>query len=409
MLKFNKAQIARRFHEKPLLLEPSSMSFLSALASAETAVTEMAYVTSSSDLGQGRPYRMAQGIAFLPIDGVLVHRMDAHIEGWFTGYDYIQSVYSKAIDDPEVKAIVLDISSPGGEVPGAFETANVIAAGRSKKPVYAVVDGYAYSAGYALAAAADKIFVSETGGVGSVGVVTMHVDYSQQLAEQGIKVTYIYAGAHKVDGNPYQALSDSARASIQARIEGSYNVFVSSVANNRRMSPDAVRATEAGLFSGPAAKQAGFADAILSPREAVLVILGELSGSRSTVSGGVMNSIAETAEAPETIQSASDAVDEKALERQRISAIIGGDDAAGREDLAHHLAFDTDVSVEVAKSILAKAPKAEQRVDAGVAFDAAMVNSGNPDVGAGDSMEASEIPAHKKILAAYFLAAGIKH
>lgn len=410
MLTFNKAQIARRFHEKPLLLEPSSMSFLSALGSAESAVVEMAYVTSRSDLGKGRPYKLAQGLAFLPIDGVLVHRMDVHIEGMFTGYDYIQSVFSQAIDDPEVEAVVLDISSPGGEVAGAFETASLIAAGRKKKPIYAVVDGYAYSAGYALAAAADKIFVSETGGVGSVGVVTMHVDYSQQLAEQGIKVTYIYAGAHKVDANPYQELSEKARTAIQSRIEASYEVFVSSVATNRRMSPDAVRATEAGLFAGPAAKQVGFADAILSPREAVLVILGELSGSRSIVSGGVMNSTPETAEAPDTAHAADAVVDQKTLERQRISAILGCEDAQGREELANHLAFETDFSAEAAKILLAKSPKAEQaQADTGAAFDAAMVGSGNPDVGAGDSASESEVPAHKRILAAYFLAAGIKH
>lgn len=413
MLKFNRAQIAKRFDQKPLLLEPTSMSFLSALASAENAVTEMAYVTSRSDLGQGRPYQVAQGLAFVPVSGVLAHRMDAHIEGLFTGYDFIQSTFSRAMADPDVKAVVLDVSSPGGEVHGAFETADMIAAARGKKPIYAVVDGYAYSAGYAIASAADKIFVAETGGVGSVGVVTMHVDYSQQLAEDGIKVTYIYAGAHKIDGNPYQELSDSARKGIESRIEDSYNVFVSAVARNRRMSPDAVRSTEAALFAGPAAKEVGFADAVLAPREAVLAILGELSGSRrSTKRGSPMD--VENAQAPDANQAAAvEAVDHKALERQRIQAIVGSEAADGRADLANHLAFETELSAEAAVAILSKSPKAVQveqaAADLGAAFDAAMVGSGNPNVGAGDSMSTEEVPVHRRILAAYSLATGNKH
>jgi signal peptide peptidase SppA len=416
MLRFNQAQIAKRFSDTPVLLQPGSVNLLAALASAESAVKEMAYVTSQSDLGNGRPYRVAQGLAFIPVSGITVHRMDAHIEGWFTGYDFIQASFARAMQDPDVKAVILDISSPGGEVHGAFETADMIAQARGTKPIYAVVDGYAYSAGYALASAADKIFVAQTGGLGSVGVVTMHVDMSGALEQAGISVEYIYAGSHKVDGNPYQALSESARTSIKSRIEESYNVFVSTVATNRGMSPDAVRATEAAFFSGPAAKQVGFADAIMSPREAVLAILGELSGSRSTNAGGSkMEHEADNAQAPDTAAQAAAVTEDKKSERVRIAAITTSDEAKGREDLASHLAFETDMDAEAAKLVLAKAPKvAEQAAEANgaAAFNAAMLASGNPNVGGGDAAAGQgtdEVPAHKRILANYALATGSKH
>ena len=133
----------------------------------------------------------------------------------------------------------------------------------------------AYSAGYSIASAADRIVVSRTGGVGSIGgVVTSHTDRSAALAAAGLKITFIHAGKHKVDGNAAEPLSSGARARIQARIDGLMAIFVAAVVRNRSLSEEAVRATEALTFTATAAVENGLADEIGSLDEAVSAFVG---------------------------------------------------------------------------------------------------------------------------------------
>lgn len=418
MIKLNGAQMLRRFADRPVLVDPLANNFVEAFRAAEEAANEFCYLTSSSDIGGGRPYRVTNGLAFIPVNGMLLHKLDLHIDGWLTGYEFIESSFNRAMRDPDVKAVVFDVSSHGGEVHGAFETADAIFAARGEKPTYAIVDGYAHSAGFAIASAAEKIFMPKTGSVGSVGVVTMHVNYSQALKNNGIEVTYIYAGEHKVDGNPYQALSEAARSRIQQRIEKSYEVFVASVARNRGMNPDDVKATQAGVFSGDEALEIGFADAVMSPREAMAAILSELTGSRSTKQQGAMKmataDLTAEAAAPEATQAPAAASADSAVvsERQRISAILQSAEAEGREELANHLAFESDMSAESAVKMLSKAPKAEAKKESAAAdysrFDAAMSTTA-PAVGA-DAGEPTkqEASVSSRILDSYYKASGIK-
>lgn len=434
---FSKAQAIKRFSDKPVLLDPTALSVIEALSAAEEATNEFCYVTSQSDVGGGRPYRVQQGVAFVPVSGMLLHKLDLHIDGWLTGYAYIENSVRKAMEDSEVKAVALEVSSHGGEVHGAFETTDAIFEMRGTKPIYAIIDGYAHSGGYTLASAADKIFLSKTGSAGSIGVVTMHVSYSEYLKRDGIEVTYIYAGEHKVDGNPYQPLGKDARNRIQARIEKSYDVFVNSVARNRDMSPDAVRATKAGIFSGSEAVELGLADAVLSPREAVQAILSELSGSRplKTTGGKVMAGNQTTApeaaapvatqeatqaqaaqEAAQTAQETTQKADNVQTERQRISAILTSEEAKGREALANYFALETDMSSEAAIIALSKAAKenvSSANTDVSAAFDKLMTSSGNPEVGGGtvSSQQCEDDDAAKtqRILKTYSMVTGVKH
>ncbi|MCP4541392.1 MAG: S49 family peptidase, partial [Chloroflexi bacterium] len=165
--------------------------------------------------------------------------------------------------------IILDVDSYGGEVAGCFDACDVVMAARQQKPVWAICTEFAYSAAYALASQADQVIMPRTGGVGSIGVVVMHVDFSQELAARGITVTMIHAGARKIDGNPYQPLPDDVRETIQEEVEATRLLFAQIVARGRNLDVEAILATEADCCRAQDALALGLADAVLSPDEAV--------------------------------------------------------------------------------------------------------------------------------------------
>ncbi|WP_064577187.1 S49 family peptidase [Cupriavidus gilardii] len=227
-----------------------------------------------------------RGVGVLDVSGTLVHRassMDA-MSG-LTSYAQLSAHFASMVNDPDVGHIVLSINSPGGSVNGAFDFTDEVFRARGVKPITAIVDDRAYSAAYAIASAADEIIVSRTGGVGSIGVVAAHMDRSALNERAGVKVTYIHAGARKVDGNPDAPLSDDARATLQAEVDRIYGLFVETVARNRGLSTDAVRGTEAGTFMGSAGATAGLADKVMAPRDALREIVARYQPAPTASTG----------------------------------------------------------------------------------------------------------------------------
>jgi ClpP class serine protease len=151
--------------------------------------------------GSGRPARGQSGaIAVLPISGTLVHRtggMDT-MSG-LQSYDDVRGMLRTAMADREVAGIVLDADSPGGEVAGLADSADEIRAATARKPILTVADDHAFSAAYWLASAASKVFVIQTGGVGSIGIIAMHLDRSGFDQKAGLAYTPVFAGAQKND------------------------------------------------------------------------------------------------------------------------------------------------------------------------------------------------------------------
>lgn len=222
-------------------------------------------------------YDLVGGVAIIPVSGTLVQRSGSlRPYSGMTGYDGIRQNFLMALADPDVRAVVLDIDSPGGEVAGCFDLADAIYAARGQKPIHAILSESAYSAAYALASAADRVSVPRTGGTGSVGVICMHVDFSAALEKAGIAVTLIRYGARKADGNQFEPLSDPAMARFQADIDGMGELFVATVARNRGLPLGQVRATEAGTYLGAAGVDIGFADAVRAPDEAFRELLAQL-------------------------------------------------------------------------------------------------------------------------------------
>lgn len=338
-----------------------------------------------------KPFAFSNGIAVIPVHGSLINRFGASW-GSVTGYNFIRAQMNAALVDDDVTGIVLDVNSYGGECAGCFELADDIFEMRGKKPIMAMVDSNAYSAAYAIASAADKIVLTPTGGAGSIGVVAMHVNLGPALEKMGVEVSFIYAGKHKVDGNPYEGLSDDVRADIQRGVDRSYDRFVSTVARNRGLDAQVVRDTEARTYRAEDAQDLGLIDAVASPSKAVSAFFNELQGSDDEQEMKMDKDDTAAAPAVQAQASAEGADQARSTERARISAILNCEEAKGNESLANHLAFATQLSVDEAKGMLsaskpaaAAQPAAQPAQPAATqpnAFKQAMDADQHPNLGA---------------------------
>jgi signal peptide peptidase SppA len=257
----NLPHLASRLYGTPLLLARAKLDVILSVLGERVNWPESDLAVPSI---QKRPSIDAPvGIAVIPVVGSLVRRtLGLDPASGFTSYAEIAGMVDAALSDPSVEGIVLDIDSPGGEAGGVFELGERIRAADAIKPVWAVSADSAFSAAYAIGCSASRLMVSRTGGVGSIGVIAMHVDQTARDAQQGYRYTPITAGDHKNDFSPHEKLGPEAHARLQAEVDRLYSMFVDHVAAMRKLDADAVRATEAGIYFGMDAVTAGLADAV---------------------------------------------------------------------------------------------------------------------------------------------------
>ncbi|NDU92296.1 MAG: S49 family peptidase, partial [Ferrovum sp.] len=161
--------------------------------------------------------------------GVLTQRgnmVDALSGPGSTSTQMFTAALQDALADETVGQILIDIDSPGGSVYGVAELASEILNARSQKPVVAIANSLAASAAYWVGSAATEFYCTPGGEVGSIGVWQAHEDISGALLYEGIDVTLISAGKYKVEGNPYEPLTEEATAFLQSRVDEYYSVFV---------------------------------------------------------------------------------------------------------------------------------------------------------------------------------------
>lgn len=287
----NYPHLAQRLFNTPLAILPSKGEMVMAaladrfgiakLFRADGMQVQLGAWSEDEEFGGAaespRGYDIVRGVAVIPVTGTLVAKLGTlRPYSGMTGYDGLRANFSMAIDDPKVKAIVLDIDSPGGEVSGCFDLVDAIHSQRGVKPVWSILSDSAYSAAYAIASASDRIIVPRTGGTGSVGVICMAVEFSKALTTAGITVTIFQYGDRKADGNEYTPLEEAARKRFQADIDEMGDLFVSTVARNRNISKASVRGTQATTFLGAKGVEIGFADAVMAPDEAFRSLLEQL-------------------------------------------------------------------------------------------------------------------------------------
>lgn len=314
--------------------------------------------------GDARPYRIEQGIAVISITGTLVHKF-GYMKPFcgMTGYDGIVRSMRIAMSDPDVKGVLLDIDSPGGEVSGAFDTADLIARMGKIKPVWALAGDTATSAAYLLASACSRRLITQTGTVGSIGVVVAHRSLEKKLENEGVVVTLIHAGAHKVDGNPYEALPEDVRRDVQARIDETRMMFADKVSASVGMPRKTVLATEARTYDGEEAVRMGLADEVVNYEDAVSTLSafiekkGGLMKPENTMAQATAENVVPGTTADHQANTAEMAA---AQERERIMGILSCDEAKGREALAQALAATPGMSADAARTILLASPVAAQ-------------------------------------------------
>ncbi len=269
--------LAARLFGVPLAIHRPKLDVILSVLGARIGLADLAAPVGYTPAARA-PGPPSGKVAVIPIHGTLVRRTSGiEAESGLASYTGIAEQLDAALASPEIAAILLDIDSPGGESGGVFDLADRIRAASEVKPVWAVANDMAFSAAYALASAATRVFVARTGGVGSIGVIAMHVDQSVKDAHDGVRYTAVFAGERKNDLNPHEPISNEAHAVLKAEVDRIYDLFVETVARHRGLDADAVRATEAGLFFGPDAVATGLADAVGSLDDALTQLTQSLS------------------------------------------------------------------------------------------------------------------------------------
>jgi signal peptide peptidase SppA len=281
--------ILQRVFNTPLVLRPEKAEMVRlALAERIGVADPSRFAIFDEDeramtLGGGRRverrgYDVIDNIAIIPICGTLVQKL-GQARPWcgMLGYDSIRYNFNTALEDEEVDGILLDIDSPGGEVAGCFDLADAMLAARGTKPVWAHCNEQMCSGAFAVGCTADRIISAGTGVSGSIGVVWMHVDWSQFNADHGLNVTYITRGKRKIDGNPDQPLSDEAAAIIGAQIDAVGERFEALVGRARNIDPKAVLDLQAGVFMGKEANKNRLVDEIMPIDQAFAAFRQELN------------------------------------------------------------------------------------------------------------------------------------
>ncbi|TVR06636.1 MAG: S49 family peptidase [Salinarimonadaceae bacterium] len=356
----------------PWAMLPEWISRVHTIASREHETSpEALEAYRGMSLARAEKATRRDGVAIISMIGPMFRRanMMTEISG-ATSYDIIRRDLQAAVDDPSVKAILLNIDSPGGQANGTDELAKAIFDVRGKKPITAYIGGTGASAAYWLAAAADEIVISDSAILGSIGVYMAVIDEEARDEKRGIKKIEFVSSQTP---NKNQSLSSAeGREGMQRTIDALAEVFIAAVAEYRGVKAEVVTTKygRGGVEVGAHAIALGMADRI-GTFEGVLAALSNRSGANrfQQRSGGY--SMSDTTNAPAAGFSQADidsAVakardDAKAAYQARVTGILACDDAKALPTLANHLAFSTDLDADAAKAILGVA-KADAKASA---------------------------------------------
>lgn len=229
------------------------------------------------------PDQAPSGVVSVPLTGVLTPQgsfFDVLFGGGLGGLAGFRAAFGAAIASDDVTAVVIDVDSPGGMADMVPETARFVRESRGSKPIVAVSDTRMLSGAYWIASQADEIVVTTSGYAGSIGAYRVHQDLSEALRAEGVAITYVYAGKHKVDGNPAEPLPAAVRADWQSDVDDVYGEFVADVAAGRGVPESKVRSGygEGRSLNASRSIAAGLADRVATFDD----VISELRGATGT-------------------------------------------------------------------------------------------------------------------------------
>jgi signal peptide peptidase SppA len=359
----NLSHIASRVFNTPLMIDSKKLAGILAVLAPRLGIDPPAVDAALlAEQRSRRPYAVTDaGVAVIEVSGSLVNRASGmEAQSGLTSYEQLGNEILEAATDPMVRGILLRLDSYGGEANGAWDVASLIEEAARVKPVWAAVDDWALSAGYLLASAADRIWVTRTGGVGSVGIIAMHLDQSGWDAANGLRYTTIFAGDRKNDFNPHEPLSDGARSVLVAEVDRLYSMFVDAVARRRSLSAAAVRGTQAGILYGEDSVALGFADRVGTFRDALAAMTKSISKPKFTKGGTTVSEATQAAVSPPVPDLA--AIEAQAREQGYAEAaeIVVLCSIAGRPSLAGDYISRHLSAADVRKELLALRAEADR-------------------------------------------------
>jgi signal peptide peptidase SppA len=384
-------KIWNRLKGEPWAITGSSLQTILDIANRNNEAPEIVAARLGKELQNTYNVDVRDDVAIIPIVGPLFRyaNLFTSVSG-ATSYEMIARDFVSVVNDPLIKAIVLNIDSPGGEVNGCAELADLIYEARGKKPIIAYASGDAASGAYWIAAACDKIITSKTSAIGSIGVVGL---YHNNAESEEIEIVSSQSPHKRL--NPRD---DEDKKRLQARIDAMAQVFVESIAKYRGVSVETVLKTYGAgdIFIGEEAAKLGLTEGIASLDK----ILFELTYKKSNLTTNQEKTKMDI----ETLRDEHPSIisqliaEEKLEERKRIESIITSEAAIKCMELAQHLAFTTDMSQEIALSVLSKV-QTNVRDDTG--FIAAMQSIENPKIIPSMDNETDDINALIKRMASY--------
>ncbi len=230
-----------------------------------------------------KPYTIEQGVAILPVEGVIAKRANMFMEiSGGVSTELLGRDLQAALQDPQVHSVVLSIDSPGGTVDGTQALGSLVRSGREQKPIVALASGLMASAAYWIGSAASAVYIADTTTIsGSIGVVQSHTDYSKARADRGITVTEITAGKYKRIASDNAPLSKEGKAHLQAEVDYYYSLFVDAVASHRGVSVETVleQMADGRTFIGQQGVDAGLVDGIQTLPQVIAALNADYAAS----------------------------------------------------------------------------------------------------------------------------------
>lgn len=309
----------------------------------------------------------ADNVAIVTISGSLTTTNRSYNQYiGMVSYDEIRNAVFAALDTDGIDGIVLNMDTPGGQASGISELSDFLSeVDESIKPIYTYTGTAMASGGYWLGSLGREIYAAKLATVGSIGVITVHTSLAEMYKKSGVEVTVLRAGEFKALGSPYEKLDDKAREQIQSQMNTIYDVFLTTVADNRGTSVNSLKETaaEGRVFIGADSVTVGLVDQISSFDAAIADISRKV---RST--------------------------DTRVLSQPRSETIVGEIDMPGKKKVL------TDAGVAAIESGVSEAdvladPKMVTEVDADDAAAAAAASAeegeGSAEVSEGEGDESS--------------------
>ena len=343
-------------------ITPEMLQMMMAIAKEHNKSPEAVAKMMGKEMKNTNAVSIRDGIAVIRVSGPLFRYANllTRVCGT-TSYELLAQDFNKALSNPNVKAILFDVDSPGGEVNGCSELADMIFKARGTKPIVAYASGYCCSGAYWIASACDKIFATDTAVIGSIGVVSIF-----EKDDEGKTIEIVASQSPNKRPN---VETKEGRAKIQQHVDDLAEVFINKVAIYRDILPKNVIEDFGGgdVFVGTNAVRIGLADG-LSSFEA---LISDFNKDKI-----LMN---------ETPTMSAEEI--KAAERERMSQVFASDISKGKEETAQMLLAKTDLASSDILKILETVPVAQRKSD----FEMAMANVQNPNI-APSAEEQEETP-----------------